>query len=80
MIGRLVHYGADAVLISCVLAGVKRTTGFTLSPSACGIPEGTATGLVNSYLGVGEGLFDYACATSYRNGFFVREPKSSTKS
>lgn len=29
MIGRLVHYTVDAVLVSTVLAGVKRSSGFT---------------------------------------------------
>lgn len=28
MIGRLVHYTVDAVLLSTVLAGVRRSTGF----------------------------------------------------
>jgi hypothetical protein len=29
MLGRLLHYGFDALAISTVLAGVKKTTGFT---------------------------------------------------
>jgi hypothetical protein len=28
MLGRLLHYGADAVLLSTVLAGIKRSSGF----------------------------------------------------
>lgn len=28
VLGRLVHYAADVVLISTVLAGIKRSTGF----------------------------------------------------
>jgi len=28
MIGRLVHYGLDALAVSTVLAGVKKATGF----------------------------------------------------
>lgn len=28
VLGRLVHYVADAVLVSTVLAGIKRSTGF----------------------------------------------------
>lgn len=28
VLGRLVHYAADAVLVSTVLAGIKRSTGF----------------------------------------------------
>ncbi|CAG8717362.1 6260_t:CDS:2, partial [Scutellospora calospora] len=30
-IGRLVHYAADAVLVSAVLAGIKRSTGLTIA-------------------------------------------------
>lgn len=29
MLGRLVHYSVDAVLLSTVLAGVRRSSGFT---------------------------------------------------
>lgn len=29
MLGKLVHIGFDALLISAVLAGIKRTTGIT---------------------------------------------------
>ncbi len=32
MLGRLVHIGFDAVLISVVLAGIKRSTGLTCVP------------------------------------------------
>ena len=34
MIGKLVHYSVDAVLLSTVLAGVRRTSGFTCVPSS----------------------------------------------
>ena len=29
MLGKLVHYGVDAVLLSTVLAGIRRSSGFT---------------------------------------------------
>lgn len=28
MFGRLIHYGFDALAVSTILAGVKKTTGF----------------------------------------------------
>jgi hypothetical protein len=28
MLGRLIHYGFDAMAVSTVLAGIKKTTGF----------------------------------------------------
>lgn len=29
VLGRLVHYAVDALAVSTILAGVKKTTGFT---------------------------------------------------
>lgn len=29
VLGRLTHYAFDAVLVSCFLAGIKRSTGLT---------------------------------------------------
>lgn len=29
VLGRVVHYGVDAVLFSTLLAGIKRTSGYT---------------------------------------------------
>ena len=35
MLGKLVHYTADAVLVSTVLAGVRRSSGFTYAAAFC---------------------------------------------
>ena len=32
VLGRLIHYAADAVLVSTVLAGIKRSSGFAWVP------------------------------------------------
>ncbi|KAF8204845.1 DUF1748-domain-containing protein [Pholiota molesta] len=50
MLGKLVHLGFDALLITAFLAGVKRTTGLTR----------LTIDLLNSYLEFGEYAFDFA--------------------
>ncbi|SPO36920.1 uncharacterized protein PSFLO_02391 [Pseudozyma flocculosa] len=56
MLGRLIHYGADAMLFSTFLAGIKRQTG--LAPDVDRISEPTTKGFVEKYLGLGEFIFD----------------------
>ncbi|KAJ2747949.1 hypothetical protein GGI20_000036 [Coemansia sp. BCRC 34301] len=55
MIGRLVHYGIDFVLISTALAGIRRSTGPKLDDV-----NSTIQGMVRQYLDVGERMIDYA--------------------
>ncbi|GAA5986560.1 hypothetical protein JCM11641_003675 [Rhodosporidiobolus odoratus] len=69
--GRLFHWGADIILVSTVLAGVKRHTGFQLSTTQ--FPEGPARQTADTLLGAGERVFDILSATSYTSGFFERE-------
>lgn len=37
-----------------------------------GIPEGTATTAAESYLAIGERVFDYTTAMSYSSAYFKR--------
>ena len=37
-LGRLAHYGIDLVMLSVILAGVKRTSGFGCAPSSLVLP------------------------------------------
>jgi len=76
VLGRVAHYAVDAVLISTILAGVKRTSGFGVSTPALGLPEGSSQSIVNRYLGLGESIFDWACAASYTSKYFVRGASS----
>ncbi|KAI0034215.1 hypothetical protein K488DRAFT_84189 [Vararia minispora EC-137] len=73
MIARLTHYAVDAVFVSTILAGLKRTSGFT--PNLGAIPDDTARGLAQKYLGVGEWIFDVAQATAVNSQYFVRGEK-----
>jgi len=70
-LGKLFHYAVDAVLVSTVLAGVRRSSGFT--PETSTIPEGTIRSLTDRYLGIGESVFDIAQATVVNSGYFKRD-------
>ncbi|KAH8980879.1 hypothetical protein EDB92DRAFT_1765783, partial [Lactarius akahatsu] len=56
VLGRLAHYAFDAILLSTVAAGVKRTTGF--APDIESISNPTMRSFTQSYLGFGETVFD----------------------
>ncbi|KZV72986.1 DUF1748-domain-containing protein [Peniophora sp. CONT] len=66
-IGRLVHYAADAVLLSTILAGMKRSTGF--APDLEKVPDG-ARGFASTYLGVGETIYDFAQSYVVNSAYF----------
>ncbi|KAK0490656.1 hypothetical protein IW261DRAFT_1433357 [Armillaria novae-zelandiae] len=51
MLGKLVHLGIDAIIISAFLAGVKRTTGLT--PALGQVPNKDIRQLLRSYLEMG---------------------------
>jgi len=75
VLGKLFHYTFDAILVSTVLGGIKRGSGYGLSPTALGLPEGTATDVAQQYLSIGEKIFDAACAGSYTSKFFTKQGK-----
>ncbi|GAA6048356.1 hypothetical protein JCM3770_000965 [Rhodotorula araucariae] len=77
VLGRLVHYTFDIVLVSTVLAGVKRHTGFQVSTTQ--VPEGPARQAADTLLYAGERVFDIASATSYTSSIFEREPPQPRK-
>ena len=68
VLGRLVHYAGDALLISTVLAGIKRQTG--LQPDIGRISEPTTRGLLEKYLGFGEFVFDSSVAAARASSLF----------
>lgn len=71
VLGRIVHYVADAVLLSTVLAGVKRSSGF--APDTLLISDPTTRGLVDRYLGVGDTIFDMVQATAVNSSYWKRD-------
>ncbi|KAI0288236.1 DUF1748-domain-containing protein [Russula brevipes] len=70
MLGKLVHLGVDAVLISAFLAGIKRTTGLT--PALSQVPNKDVRQLLHSYLEMGEYVFDFAVVIFGRSSSFER--------
>lgn len=64
------HYSFDALLISTVLAGVRRSTGLTLKSNA--IENNDARSIVARYLEVGEWMLDTGTTVLGASGYFER--------
>lgn len=74
VVGRLTHYAFDAVLISALLAGMKRSTGLTPSVKTEAISENKEVSKwINKYLDVGEWVMDQTVAIAGASGYFKRE-------
>ncbi|KAI1809420.1 DUF1748-domain-containing protein [Poronia punctata] len=68
---RLGHYAIDAVLVSTILAGMRRSTGLTVKPER--IHESSEVNKwVNKYLGVGEWVLDQSVAFAGSSKYFER--------
>ncbi|KAJ7219956.1 hypothetical protein GGX14DRAFT_7831 [Mycena pura] len=72
-IARIFHYAFDAILISTLAAGVRRSSGFT--PNSASISDPTLRSLAERYLGVGESIFDMIQATAVNSTYFKRDAK-----
>ncbi|KIP08230.1 hypothetical protein PHLGIDRAFT_18985 [Phlebiopsis gigantea 11061_1 CR5-6] len=72
-IGRLVHYAVDAALLSTVVAGVKRSSGF--SPNTESISDPTLRSIADKYLGFGETVFDMIQGTVVNSQYFKRDTR-----
>jgi len=70
VLGKLIHYTVDAVLLSTVVAGVRRSSGF--SPDASAIPDPTVRSVAEKFLGVGETVFDMIQATAVNSSYFKK--------
>ncbi|KAI5479927.1 hypothetical protein MNV49_002217 [Pseudohyphozyma bogoriensis] len=75
VLGRLTHYAVDVVLVSTILAGVKRSSGFQVSTTS--IPEGLARQAADTVLNVGESVFDYTAAAGTGVSHLPAIPKGS---
>ncbi|KAL0949826.1 hypothetical protein HGRIS_009862 [Hohenbuehelia grisea] len=71
MLGKLIHLGIDAVIISAFLAGVRRTTGLT--PALAQVPNKDVRQILRSYLEFGEYAFDFAVVFFGRSSSFERK-------
>ncbi|EPQ52792.1 DUF1748-domain-containing protein [Gloeophyllum trabeum ATCC 11539] len=72
-LGKLFHYALDAVFVSTVLAGVRRSSGFR--PDTTQVPEGTVRTVADTYLGVGETIFDMIQGTAVNSEYFKRDTR-----
>ncbi|KAI9276920.1 hypothetical protein BDA99DRAFT_554865 [Phascolomyces articulosus] len=71
MWSKLLHVTVDAVLVSTLLAGVKRTTG--LQPAIHKIQNKEIRGYLESYLNVGEYVLDSAILIMNNSSYFERK-------
>ncbi|ROV94311.1 hypothetical protein VMCG_08612 [Cytospora schulzeri] len=74
-LGKLAHYAVDAVLISTILAGIRRSTGLTPSvkqEKIAGDNNNEVRTWVTRYLAVGETAMDWAVVTAGQSGWFER--------
>lgn len=74
VLGRLTHYAFDAVLISTILAGMKRSTGLTPSFKKESISQNKEVNVwIEKYLNVGEWVLDQSVAVAGASSFFERK-------
>ncbi|KAI1404356.1 hypothetical protein F4819DRAFT_483752 [Hypoxylon fuscum] len=72
-LGRLTHYAVDAVLISTILAGMRRSTGLTFNTERVTVGgDKDANKWIDKYLGVGEWVMDQSVAIAGSSGWFQR--------
>ncbi|RPD72461.1 DUF1748-domain-containing protein [Lentinus tigrinus ALCF2SS1-7] len=74
MIGRAAHYIFDAALVSTLLAGVRRSSGFTVETNK--ISDDTLRSATEKYLGFGETVFDMIQGTVVNSPYFKRDSSS----
>ncbi|WWC90747.1 uncharacterized protein L201_005684 [Kwoniella dendrophila CBS 6074] len=70
VLGRLVHYAFDALAISTVLAGVKKTTGY--APATDQIPDSSIKSITDTYLSAGETVFGIIAGSSVNSQYFKK--------
>lgn len=68
MLGKLVHYTADALMVSTVLAGIKHASGLTVDVNQ--ISEPNVRNAMHYYLSAGEMLFDKARSYAQGSSYF----------
>ncbi|KAG2185906.1 hypothetical protein INT43_002344 [Umbelopsis isabellina] len=71
MLGRLFHLTAEAVLLSAVLAGIKRNTG--LQPATSKIQSKELRKYIDGYLSVGEWVLDTTTVLMNNSSYFERK-------
>jgi len=74
VLGRLAHYTFDALLISALLAGVRRSTGITPSLNTNKITDSeTVKTFVEGYLSIGEWAMDQSVGYLKSSKYFEKK-------
>lgn len=71
-LGRIFHFSFDLVLVSTILAGVKRSTGLTVKTGD--FENKDTRSYIERYLDVGEWVFDTSVAFMSTSSYFERRP------
>ncbi|KAI8376837.1 hypothetical protein BD560DRAFT_391663 [Blakeslea trispora] len=72
---KLIHYAFDAILITTLLASIKRSTGLELATSK--LESSTIRSYVDKYLNLGEWIFDMSVAYMNHSSYFTKQHKRS---
>ncbi|KAF9223544.1 DUF1748-domain-containing protein [Gyrodon lividus] len=72
-LGRIAHYAADVILVSTILAGIRRSSGFTVETNV--ISDPTIRSVAERFLGVGETIFDMAQASAINSDYFRKDSR-----
>jgi len=74
VLGRLVHLGVDAMMVSTIFAGIKRSTG--LEPDTSRVTEPTVRTALEKYFAAGDFLFESGLSfVQNSNMFRVASPE-----
>ncbi|CAG8521216.1 4708_t:CDS:2 [Ambispora gerdemannii] len=73
MLAKLVHFAVDAALVSTVLAGIRRTSGYTLNTS--NINHEDIKKAVDGWLSIGEMIMDHSSVFVRGSSLFEDERK-----
>lgn len=68
MMGKLMHYAADAILVSTILAGVKQSSGMSIDTTH--ITEPNIRNALHYYLSAGEFVFSSARSFAQGSSYF----------
>ncbi|ODQ82076.1 hypothetical protein BABINDRAFT_160274 [Babjeviella inositovora NRRL Y-12698] len=69
-ITKYIHYSIDLVLVSIVLAGIRRNTGLTFNADEFHSMD--ARRYISKFLGLGERMYDYTVSLVRHSGYFYQ--------
>jgi len=70
VLGRVFHYAFDALAVSAILAGVKKSTGY--APATNLIPDSSIKTVADSYFAAGETVYNIIAGQAVTSEYFKR--------